>query len=254
MTDKEKSFDKVEESTKTYSLVELVRAPTEMIDKGPENTVFAFPLVALIEIVLILVVAVLLLSMSFAVNAPLEEIANPNLTTDPAKAPWYLMGLQEMLEHGHPTLMAVLMPTVMILFVIAIPYIDNSKEGAGRWFTNPRGKKITLYTAIYTLVVMPLYIVIDSKFPLRELLRGSLPDFVLQMVFPAILMGVIVTLPVIVLFFFKPSAREFMLVLFTVLFVGAIIFTLAGFLFRGPGFKLYWPWDMPGGYNPFDNL
>ncbi len=254
MAEKEKSFDKVETSTKTYSLVELVRAPTEMVDKGPENTVFAFPLVALIEIILTLVVAVALLSMSFAVNAPLEEIANPNLTTDPAKAPWYLMGLQEMLEHGHPTLMAVMMPTVMVLFVIAIPYLDNSRVGAGKWFTNARGKKITLFTAIYTLIVMPLYIVFDSKFPLRELLRGDLPDFVLQMVFPAILMGIIVTLPVIILFFFKPTAREFMLVLFTVLFIGAIVFTLTGFLFRGPGFELYWPWDMPGGYNPFDNL
>ena len=101
---------------------------------------------------------------------------------------------------------------------------------------------------------MPLYIYLDSTFPLREILRGTLPDFVLQMVFPAILMGIIVTLPVIVLFFFKPTAREFMLVLFTVLFLGAIVFTLTGFLFRGPGFKLYWPWDMPGGYNPFDNL
>jgi hypothetical protein len=254
MADKEKSFDKVENSTKTYSLVELVRAPTEMVDKGPENTVFAFPLVALLEIVLTLAVAVLLLTMSFAINAPLEEIANPNLTTDPAKAPWYLMGLQEMLEHGHPTLMAIMMPTLMIIFIIAVPYLDNSRDGAGKWFTNNRGKKITIYTTIYTLIVMPLYIVLDSKFPMRELLRGSLPDFVLQMVFPAILMGIIVTLPVIVLFFFKPTAREFMLVLFTVLFFGAIVFTLTGFLFRGPGFKLYWPWDMPGGYNPFDNL
>ena len=254
MAEKEKSFDKVETSTKTYSLVELVRAPTEMVDKGPENTVFAFPLVALVEIVLTLVVTVALLSMSFAVNAPLEEIANPNLTTDPAKAPWYLMGLQEMLEHGHPTLMAIMMPTLMVLFVMAIPYLDHSREGAGKWFTNARGKKITLFTAIYTLIVMPLYIYLDSTFPPREILRGTLPDFVLQMVFPAILMGIIVTLPVIVLFFFKPTAREFMLVLFTVLFIGAIIFTLTGFLFRGPGFKLYWPWDMPGGYNPFDNL
>ena len=254
MADKEKSFDKVQNSTKTYSLVELVRAPTEMVDKGPENTVFAFPLVALIEIVMTLVVAVLLLTMSFAVNAPLEEIANPNVTTDPAKAPWYLMGLQEMLEHGHPTLMAIMMPTLMILFIIAVPYIDNSRDGAGKWFTNSRGKKITAYTAIYTLIVMPSYIVLDSKFPIREILRGDLPDFVLQMVFPAIFMGIIVTLPVIVLFFFKPNAREFMLVLFTVLFIGAIVFTFTGFLFRGPGFKLYWPWNMPGGYNPFDNL
>jgi hypothetical protein len=67
-------------------------------------------------------------------------------------------------------------------------------------------------------------------------------------------MGVIVLLPLIVLLRFKPNMREVMLVLFTVLFVGAVVFTLTGFLFRGPGFKLYWPWNMPGGYSPFDNL
>ncbi len=250
----EGSFEKVENSTKTYSLVELVKAPTTMVDRGPDDTIFAFPVVALIELILALGVIVLLLTMSFGVNAPLEEIANPNQTTDPAKAPWYFMGLQEMLEHGHPTLMAVLMPTLMVLFVIAIPYLDNSRKGAGKWFTDPRGKKITLYTAIYTLVIMPLYIVLDSTFPMRELLRGTLPDFVLQYVFPAIFMGVIVLLPLIVLLRFKPNMREVILVLFTVLFVGAVVFTLTGFLFRGPGFKLYWPWNMPGGYSPFDNL
>ena len=252
MAEKNESFAK--DSTKTYSLVELVKAPTTMVDKGPDGTVLSFPVVALIELVLTLGVITLLLAMSLGVNAPLEEIANPNTTTDPAKAPWYLMGLQEMLEHGHPTLMAILMPTLMVLFVISIPYIDNNRNGAGKWFTNARGKKITLYTAIYTLVVMPLYIFLDSTFPVRELYRGQLPDFVLQMVFPAIIMGLIVLLPLVALFRTKPTPREIMLVLFTVLFVGAIVFTLTGFLFRGPGFNLYWPWNMPGGYSPFDNL
>jgi len=252
MAEKKQSFAK--DSTKTYSLVELVKAPTTMVDKGPDGTVLSFPVVALIELVLALGVVALLLAMSLGVNAPLEEIANPNTTTDPAKAPWYLMGLQEMLEHGHPTLMAILMPTLMVLFVIAIPYIDNNRSGAGRWFTDGRGKKITLYTAIYTLVVMPLYIFLDSTFPVRELLRGQLPDFVLQMVFPAIIMGLIVLLPLAALFRIKPTPREFVMVLFTVLFIGAIVFTLTGFLFRGPGFELYWPWNMPGDYSPFDNL
>jgi menaquinol-cytochrome c reductase cytochrome b/c subunit len=249
---KPQSFSK--ESTKTYSLVELVKAPTTMKDKGPDGTVLSFPVVALLELILALGVITILLAMSLGVNAPLEEIANPNTTTNPAKAPWYLMGLQEMLEHGHPTLMAILMPTVMVLFVISIPYIDNDRTGAGKWFTNARGKKIALYTAIYTLVVMPLYIYLDTTYAMREIMRGTLPNFVLQMVFPAIIMGVIVILPVLVLFRSKPSPREVMMALFTVLFIGAIVFTLAGFLFRGPGFELYWPWNMPGGYSPFDNL
>jgi len=48
--------------------------------------------------------------------------------------------------------------------------------------------------------------------------------------------------------------EEVVLVLVTILFVSAVVFTLTGFFFRGPGFRLYWPWDMPGGYSPWNNL
>lgn len=254
MTEKTESFSPEDRQIKTYSLVEIVKAPTTMVDHGPDNTIFSFPIVAILEVILTLGVILVLLLMSLAINAPLEEIANPNVTTDPAKAPWYFMGLQEMLEHGHPTLMAILMPTLILLFVIAVPYLDNSSTGAGVWFTSRRGKRITAYTAIYVLIVMPLFIILDSTFPMREIFRGQLPDFLLNTVFPSIIMAIIVILPLLVMLRSKPNAREVMLVMFTVLFISAIVFTLAGFLFRGPGFELYLPWDMPGDYSPWDNL
>ncbi len=242
-------------SQKTYTLVELVhRAPAQMIDHGPEDTVFAFPVVALWELILALGVTLILLLMSLSVNAPLEELANPNQTTDPAKAPWYFMGLQEMLEHGHPTMMAVAFPTLMLLFVLAIPYIDRSRQGAGRWFTNRRGKRLTLRTAVYALIVMPAFILLDNSFPPRELLRGVVPDLVAQVLVPGLILAIIVLLPLFILRRSKPGAREVVLVLFTMLIVSAVVFTLTGFLFRGPGFQLYLPWNMPGGYNPFNNL
>jgi menaquinol-cytochrome c reductase cytochrome b/c subunit len=247
------SFSK--SSKKTYTLVELVSgAPTVMTNHGPDDTIFAFPIVAILEVLLSLGVGALLLFISLSLNAPLEEIANPNQTTDPAKAPWYFMGLQEMLEHGHPTLMAVALPTLMVIFILAIPYIDHSRKGAGRWFTSPRGLRITRNTAIYALIVMPTYILMDNFFPPRELLRGVAPDFVAQVIIPALILGSIVLLPLFVLRRSNPTAREVVLTLFTMLFVSAIIFTLTGFLFRGPGFDLYLPWNMPGGYSPFDNL
>lgn len=252
--EKTESFSPDNRQIKTYSLVELVKAPTTMVDHGPDGTIMAFPIVAILELLLTLGVILVLLLMSLTINAPLEEIANPNTTTDPAKAPWYFMGLQEMLEHGHPTLMAVLIPTLIILFVIAIPYIDNSSAGAGMWFTSKRGKRITLITAIYVLIVMPVYIFLDTSFSIRETLRGQLPDFVLNTVFPSIIMAIIVLLPLLVLLRYKPNHREIVLALFTVMFVSAIVFTLTGFLFRGPGFELYWPWNMPGDYSPWDNL
>lgn len=242
-------------STKTYTLVELVKgAPTTMVEKGPDDTVFSFPVVILLEVLLGLGLSAALLFMSLLRNAPLEEFANPNITTDPAKAPWYFMGLQEMLEHGHPTLMAVILPTLMVLFVLAIPYLDGARQGAGRWFTSKRGKQFTKYTALYALIVMPVFIVVDSAFPPRELLRGLAPDWVGQILIPSLIMGMIVVLPLLVLNRQRPNAREIMLVAFTLLFVSAIVFTLTGFFFRGPGFELYLPWDMPAGYSPLDNL
>ncbi len=241
-------------TTKTYSLVEVVRAPTQMVDHGPDHSIFAFPIVAIVELLLSLGVTIILLAMSLAINAPLEEIANPNTTTDPAKAPWYFMGLQEMLEHGHPTLMAVIFPTLLVLFVLAIPYIDNSREAAGVWFSSQRGKKLTLYTAIYTAVMQIAFILLDNFLQPREALRGILPDFVVQVLLPGVIMALIVLIPVLVIWRTKPSAREVLLVLFTVMITSALVFTLTGFLFRGPGFKLFWPWNMPNNYNPFNNL
>lgn len=252
-TPEKQAFPK--DGVKTYSLVELVKkAPTIMVEKGPDDTVFSFPVVALLELLLGLGLGVVLLVVSLLRNAPLEAFANPNVTTDPAKAPWYFMGLQEMLEHGHPTLMAVIMPTFMILFVLAVPYLDNSHRGAGKWFTSSRGKRIVKYTALYALVIMPLFILVDNAFPARELLRGITPNWFAQFVIPSVVLLVIHLVPLMVLRRSHPNAREVVLLIFTMLFVSAVVFTLTGFFFRGPGFRLYWPWNMPGGYSPFDNL
>ena len=255
MTTKEKSFTKG--SGKTYSLVEIVKSPTTMKDRGPENTVFAFPVVAILELTLALGSSLFLILFSLLKDAPLEEFANPLVTTDPAKAPWYFMGLQEMLEHMHPTLAGILLPTLAVLFLIIIPFVDHSKEGAGIWFTSARGKKITGWTALYTAIAMTGFVLVDNAFPPRELLRDVLPNLVTQSIIPGSIMAFLVILPVIVLKMKsdeKPTAREVILVLFTVLFITGVILTLAGFLFRGPGFELYLPWAMPNGYNPLDGL
>ncbi|MBI5712478.1 MAG: hypothetical protein HZC38_03480 [Chloroflexi bacterium] len=87
-------------SGKTYTLVELMRGESPMVGKGPEDTVFSFPIVLLWEIVLTLGVGLAILLFSLVKQAPLEEIANPLITTDPAKAPWYFVGLQELLVNG----------------------------------------------------------------------------------------------------------------------------------------------------------
>jgi hypothetical protein len=244
-----------QDSTKSYALVELMPTDSPMVGKGPEDTVFSFPIVLLWELILLLGVSLLLFLFSLVKQAPLDEIANPMVTTDPAKAPWYFVGLQELLEHMHPTVAGVLIPTALVVFLIVLPYIDHARSAnPGAWFSSQRGQRITIFTAIYTLLVMPAYIILDNMFTLRELLRDTAPQWMAQGMAPAGILLLLVVLPVIVLRLFNASRREIMLGLFTIMLVSAAVFTLSGFLFRGPGFKLYWPWEMPNGYNPWNDL
>ncbi len=240
-------------TNKTYALVELMRGEGPLVGKGPDDTVFSFPVVLLWESLLLLGVTLAIFLFSLIKQAPLEEIANPLVTTDPAKAPWYFVGLQELLEHMHPTLAGVIIPTALIVFLVTLPFIDHSRANVGVWFSSPRGKRIVVWTAVYTLIVMPGYIALDNAFSLRELLRGVVPQWVAQGLLPGAIMALLVAAPALCLWRFKPDTRELMLALFTIMFVSAIVFTVSGFLFRGPGFKLYWPWEMPF-YNPWDGL
>src|SRR5574341_842200 len=168
------------ESTKSYALVELMPGESSMVGKGPEDTIFSFPIVLLWEIILLLGVTLLVFLFSLVKHAPLDEIANPMVTTDPAKAPWYFVGLQELLEHMHPTVAGVLIPTALVVFLLALPYIDQERAGVGMWFSSARGKWITLLTAVYALIVMPAYIALDDVFTLREILRDAAPQWVAQ--------------------------------------------------------------------------
>ena len=242
------------QTNKTYALVELMRGEGPMVGKGPEGTVFSFPVVLLIEIILGLAVTLAVFLFSLVKQAPLEAIANPLVTTDPAKAPWYFVGLQELLEHMHPTVAGVLIPTCLVIFLVLLPYIDRSRANVGVWFSTARGKRIVGWVALYTLVVTPTFIFLDNAFSLRELLRNAVPVWVAQGLLPALIIAVMVALPVFVLAMRKATTRELMLALFTIMLVSAIIYTLSGFFLRGPGFKMYLPWQMPNGYNPLDGL
>jgi len=238
-------------TTKSYALVEWMRGKSPLVGKGPDDTLFSFPVVLLYEINLLLGVTLAIFLFSLIKQAPLEQIANPMVTTDPAKAPWYFVGLQELLEHMHPTLAGIFIPGVLVVFLLALPYIDRSRENIGVWFSTSRGKRLVVGTALYTLVVIPAYIILDNAYPLREVLRGRAPGWIAQWLLPAMILVVIVSIPAIIAKYRMASVREILLVLFTVMLVSAVVLTLSGFLFRGPGFKLYLPWQMPDGYNPW---
>ena len=107
--------------------------------------VLVFPYLIFIEFVIALAYAVMLVVWSIFLKAPLEEPANPTVSPNPSKAPWYFLGLQEMLVYFDPWIAGVLLPTFIILGLCAIPYLDRDPQPSGYYTFKSRRGVITTY-------------------------------------------------------------------------------------------------------------
>src|SRR5436853_1334039 len=126
------------------------------------DTVQVWPHLVVIEFLAAIIFTINLVLLSTLVNGPLDQLANPDQTPNPSKAPWYFLNLQELLLHMHPTLAGVIVPGGALALLAAIPYIDNTPQGTGRWFTTPAGKSIAIFSMIYAAVLDTLMIFFDE--------------------------------------------------------------------------------------------
>src|SRR5262245_16562504 len=99
-----------------------------------EEEVLVWPDLVFVEFIAAVLFSVTMLLLSTLIDAPLLNHANPDLTPNPSKAPWYLLNLQELLLHMEPGLAGVVVPTLALVLVAAIPYVDRNPEGQGQWF------------------------------------------------------------------------------------------------------------------------
>ncbi len=99
-----------------------------------------------------LLILAIVMAMSLLINAPLEEIATPSVTPNPAKAPWFFLDLQEMLSWGPPFWWAMVVPNITVLLLILVPYLDPGRTGSGRWFHPSRRIQNILFTAFVTVL------------------------------------------------------------------------------------------------------
>ncbi len=109
-----------------------------------DREVHTWPYLMRIEFLAAILVTVLLMVWSLTLNAPLEEPSNPNVTMNPAKAPWYFLGLQEMLVYFDPWIAGVVMPTLIIIGLMVIPYIDANPLGNG--YYTYRQRRFAIWT------------------------------------------------------------------------------------------------------------
>ena len=116
-------------SARPYRLLALVKQDAVVrVQKEPDDTVMTWPHLLTIEFLAAGVMSIFLLLMGLFINAPLEELANGNVTPAVAKAPWYFLGLQELLAYFHPTVAGVLVPTFVLVGAALIPYIDREQH------------------------------------------------------------------------------------------------------------------------------
>jgi hypothetical protein len=134
-----------------YAMREAVRNDQRMaaghgpIEKAESDRVWVWPDLVYTELISLIVCSVILILWSVFLKAPLEQPANRSVTPNPSKAPWYFLGLQEMLVYFDPWLAGVVLPSLIIVGLIAIPYVDKNPKGNGYYTFNERKAEITVF-------------------------------------------------------------------------------------------------------------
>jgi quinol-cytochrome oxidoreductase complex cytochrome b subunit len=190
-----------------------------------------------------LVVTAAVLLLAAVADAPLLAQANPGMSPNPAKAPWYFMGVQELLVHLHPLFAAVVVPVLALALLAALPSLGGEARTTGRWFESPRGARISLGAALAGAVVATCAILVNE--PLRRAppwlpklapaIRGGL--------LPALAAAIVVVTVGFLARRRGASRLEAIQAVFTFVVVAFAVLTVTGVVFRGQGMALAWPWS-----------
>ncbi len=151
-------------SARPYRLLALVKQDAVVrVQKEPDDTVMTWPHLLAIEFMAAAVMSVFLLLMGLFMNAPLEDLANGNITPAVAKAPWYFLGLQELLAYFHPTVAGVLVPTFVLVGAALIPFVDRANILATR--PSDRKTAVVLFSLFCALGLFVTFVGIFFRGP-----------------------------------------------------------------------------------------
>ena len=208
----------------------VTRRKSPHVKLQDDDSVMTFPEALFRGIVAVEVLALVLVLLALSWNAPLEELADPLQTPNPAKAPWYFLGLQELLHYFPPVVAGVLIPTLLVIALIVIPYFKINVEGEGLWARNRAGR---LRISAAVIAVFAVFLVAFDVYAV-----------------------LIPTLLVAGLMFFSASrleapgrlqrwlaAKPLSFWIMSWFLLQAAVLTLIGTFFRGPGWSFVMPWS-----------
>jgi hypothetical protein len=211
-------------------VVFVTRRTSAQVKVVDEETIQTFPEVLFRTAVAIEVMAIVLVAIALLFNAPLEGLADPSHTPNPAKAPWYFLGLQEMLHYFPPVVAGVLVPGLVVIALVVIPYFNINIEAKGL-FLKDRARRLRIFYLVASalvlfLLVFHVYVALVPTLLVAGFMvlaaiscRQSLSPFRRYLVS-------------------KPLSYWIM----TWFLIELVVLTAVGTFFRGPGWSWVWPW------------
>jgi quinol-cytochrome oxidoreductase complex cytochrome b subunit len=183
-----------------------------------------------VAVALMLIAVVIVAAVFFA--APLGDAANPGVSPNPAKAPWYFLGFQELLIHFDAIFAVLVIPLLVATALILVPFLPYDADLSGDWFLTPKGRRMALVAAVTALVSVPLWVLFDAS---AVSSNGLIPFL--------ILLAALTGFYLLIRKYFAATRNEAVQSLFVLLFVSFTLLTVTGVFFRGAGMALMWPWQ-----------
>jgi quinol-cytochrome oxidoreductase complex cytochrome b subunit len=208
-------------------------------EQGHSSKWYAWPVLMWTELALLIGVVLVVMLIALVADAPLLERANPTFPENPAKAPWYFLGIQELVSYSAFT-GGMVVPLLYLIFLFSIPYRDREDQYVGQWFSGRRGRRMVVISAggALAIVILQLVVMVTAG-GLRDWIPGVSQWFVM-LLNPAMITSALFILGAVVVTRRTGSTRMGVLVLFTASLVALVLFTVVGIFFRGPNWEFYW--------------
>lgn len=216
------------------------RRPEEPVDPKPIRSA-TVPNLLVREIAVALVITAALTAAAVFFDAPLEGPANPGLSPNPTRAPWYFAGIQELLLHLHPTFAVCVIPLIGAIGLAVIPYLEYESDTGGVWFASTAGRKTATYSAVLGLFATPLLIVFDEWLSGRNAATAG-PSGLRNGLVPVAVLAIALTG-----FFwilrrrYAATKKEAVQAIFVLLGIAYVVLTVTSVWFRVEGMVLRWP-------------
>ena len=213
----------------------IPKSPTEDPDaRGEKVETIPNLIVREVSVALVLLTIILVIAMLF--DAPLAGKANPGLSPNPTKAPWYFMGFQELLMHFHPLFSLFIIPLLLTIGLIIIPYFNYQADTAGIWFCSSKGRKMAVIGVVTAILLTVTGILVD-EFIIASAQAG--PNFISNGLVPfTIVLAVCIGFYAFIKKKFKATNNETIQALFILFITAFVVLTVIGIWFRGTGMKL----------------